>query len=327
MSRVSLTATTWHGYASLKLESAEISLIVVPQTGARIVSLFDKAAGYEWLVAPEQSHPFRDLPYGTPYNPNNTGGWDEMLPTIVATGYPVPGALKDIVLPDHGEVWTLPWDDAGSTDERIRLSVTGLALPYRFTRTLSLTGASDVLIDYEIANLSAEPLAYLWTAHPQFACEPGAKIMLPAEVTEVVNVLPLEWGEEWGPVGTHNAWPVMRAPDGTALPQDTVGRPERHRGRKFYLPPDRPIGRAGIYQPGAGCRLSLAWNPLTLPYCGVWIDEGCLNQVSDVAIEPATGYYDDLALAWHNGRISQLAAGSQASWQLAVRLERAMLNG
>jgi galactose mutarotase-like enzyme len=327
MSNISLTATTWQDIAAWRLESADLRLVVVPRAGARIVSLFDKAAEYEWLVSSGPSYLFRDVPYGAPYNANNTGGWDEMLPTIIACSYPGPGDLHGIALPDHGEAWILPWDDAGTAEDRIRLSLTGRALPYRLTRTISFTGARDILLDYRIENLSAQPVAYLWAAHPQFACESGAKILLPPDVREVVNVLPVEWGEEWGPVGTHNAWPALRAADGTFHAQDTIGPADLHRGRKFYALPNRPISWAGLAQPDAGCRLILEWDQTALPYCGVWVDEGYLSQVPVVAIEPATGYYDDLTVAWQNGRIGQVEPGSCVSWQLTVHILNATPEG
>ena len=92
---------------------------MVPEAGGKIVSLFDSRAGCEWLVTPEQSNPFRAWPTGTDYNPNQCGGWDEMLPTILAGPYPGAGPYQGAALPDHGEAWTMPWDDVGSTDESI----------------------------------------------------------------------------------------------------------------------------------------------------------------------------------------------------------------
>ena len=40
------------------------------------------------------------------------------------------------------------------------------------------------------------------------------------------------------------------------------------------------------------------------PYLGLWIDEGCYNTVSTVALEPASGYFDSLddGRSWTNAR-------------------------
>jgi galactose mutarotase-like enzyme len=320
MVEASLASTNWHGFRALVMENETVRLVVVPETGARIVSLYDKLARYEWLVSPEQAHAFRALPSGTPFNENHSGGWDEMLPTIVACVYPGPGARQGLALPDHGEIWTLPWSDAGCDAAGIRLSVTGATLPYRLTRSLALNGEGELSLEYQLVNLGDEPLLYLWAAHPQFACQPGARIELPPTETEVVNVLPGSWGPEFGTPGTYNTWPAIPQPSGATLHQDLIAGPETGRGRKFYLPPERPIQWAAIHQPTAGCALRLAWDAARLPYCGVWVDEGCLNQVATAAIEPTNAYYDDLGLAAHNGRVGEIAAGISTSWRLTVRL-------
>lgn len=316
---VSLRRIAWRGFDAWRLESGRVSLIVIPAAGAKIVSLLDKKAGFEWLVTPEQSNPFQAFAYGTEYNPNQCGGWDEMFPTILACPYPAPGSWHGIPLPDHGELWALPWQDS-SGDGAIRLQVDGKALPYRVARSLSLPSAHEVLFEYELTNLGAETLAYLWSAHPQFACEPGATILLPPDVTEVINVLPLEWGPEWGPAGTRNPWPEKQLGSGVRARQDLVASPARGGGRKFYLPPESPISWAGLRQPVAGCELRLDWDAAALPYCGVWIDEGYLNKIADVAIEPTTAYYDNLATGWANQRLAMLAPGASCSWQMTVSL-------
>ena len=218
---------SYHGYQSLELENAALRVVVVPDAGAKIVSLFDKRAGREWLVTPEQSNPFRAWPVGTEYNPNQCGGWDEMFPTILACAYPGEGPYCGAELPDHGEAWALPWADAGSTPERIALELTGRALPYRLRRVLSLDGDA-LIMDYMLENCGEAEFAYLWASHPQFACEPGATIVLPGDVTEVVNVLPLDWGPAFGEPGTRNRWPAFTHGGRTVrqCPEKTPGCPE-----------------------------------------------------------------------------------------------------
>lgn len=325
---VSLDRIDWRGFGAWQMASERVSLVVIPAAGARIASLLDRKADFEWLITPEQSNPARAFAYGTEYNPNQSGGWDEMFPTILACPYPAPGPWHGLPLPDHGELWTLPWQDAGSGGGTIRLQVEGQALPYRLARSLSLPAANEVLFEYALTNLGEETLAYLWSAHPQFACEQGATILLPPEAAEVINVLPLEWGPEWGPAGTRNPWPESRSSTTGALEsgararQDVVAWSPRRGGRKFYLPPESPISWAGLRQAVAGCELRLGWDAAALPYCGVWIDEGFLNKVATVAIEPTTAYYDSLATAWANQRLAMLAPGASCSWQMSVTLNK-----
>jgi galactose mutarotase-like enzyme len=311
---------SYYGYRSLELESEALRVVVTPEVGGKIVSLRDRRSGREWLVTPEQSggvppNPFRAWTYGTEYNPNQSGGWDEMMPTILACSYPGTGPYYGRDLPDHGEAWTAPWSELGSTGNEISLEMAGQALPYRLRRTMSLSG-DTLVMSYTLRNDGEAPITYLWAAHPQFTCDPGATIVLPDDVSEVVNVLPLEWGPEFGPPGACNPWPAF-AVHGQEIRQDRVVGPGKHGGRKFYLPPGLPISWGELRQP-SGEWLRLSWDSEFAPYCGVWIDEGYLNKVSDVAFEPATGYYDNLAAAWPSCPTLQPQAA--VSWTLQVQL-------
>ncbi|MCP4167564.1 MAG: hypothetical protein GY759_16965 [Chloroflexi bacterium] len=319
MPDITLKKTSVFSHDAWRLENDQIRVDVIPSAGAKIVSMFDKQAGVEWLVQPEHSNPFQISEYGAEYNTNQCGGWDEMFPTILACSYPAPGAWQGIELPDHGEVWMMPWDDTGTGAETIRLSVEGRALPYRLSRSLAFSDGRTVRFDYVLQNLGDEPFVYLWTPHPQFLIEPGSTMILPPDVTEVINVLPEEWGIEWGGVGTRNSWPAIQYAHGDRLRQDVIAPPSANRGRKFYLPPEQAISYMGLRQP-SGASLRMGWDAVAQPYCGVWIDEGILNKVSDVGIEPASGYYDSLALAWSNQKISVLAPQSECSWRLHVTL-------
>jgi hypothetical protein len=314
-----LQKVKWHGREAWQLEDEGMRVAALPEAGGRIVSLFDRAAGAEWLVGPEGSHPLAPVAYGMPFDANHSGGWDEMLPTVVACRYPGGEASKSPSLPDHGELWAVPWVDAGTADGRIALAVVGRALPYRLTRTITLRGPEGLALDYALENLGSARFCYLWAAHPQFACEPGAQVELPDGVGEVVNVFPDDPGTLWGQAGTRHAWPEL-AYRGEVVRQDRVRPVELRAGRKFWLPPERAIGWAGIRRPSSRTWLRLEWDAAELPYCGVWFDEGCINSVPTVAIEPSQGYYDDLALASGNRRVAWLEPGAVASWALRVRV-------
>jgi hypothetical protein len=129
---------------------------------------------------------------------------------------------------------------------------------------------------------------------------------------------------EWGPSGTVNPWPEIPAhSEFPAMRQDLVGSPNLKRGRKFYLLPDRPIGWAGLVDEKQNCRLQMSWDLKKLPYCGIWVDEGVLNQVASVAIEPASAYYDDLTQAWNQQRVASIPPNGSQSWSFAVSLSDA----
>ena len=307
--------TTWHDIAALVLENEILRVIVVPSMGAKIVSLFDKRTGVEWLVGPGD-RPFRPSTYGATFDQQDMSGWDEMFPTITACLYPAPGAYEGVALPDHGEVWAVPWTWLAGED--LTLSVEGRALPYRLTRRLSLPGPATLRFDFHLVNLGAEPMPYIWAAHPQFACGTAAQVALPPEVTEVYNVLTEEWG--WGAFNATLPWPAAQLPDGAWLRLDAIGPPGLKRARKFYVLPDQAVGAATLVRRPAGDWLRMTWDAAQMPYLGLWVDEGALNAASVAAPEPATGFYDSLALAWQKRRVTVLQPGAEVTWWLTVQL-------
>lgn len=309
--------TTWQGLPALQLESEALRAVVVPEVGAKLVSLFDRRTGTEWLVAPGEK-PLRPVPYGAPFVDQDMSGWDEMFPTITTCHYPAPGAHQGVLLPDHGEVWALPWSVVLSSPEQLALAVEGRALPYRLSRTLTFTASDTLQLAYELTNTGSDSLAYLWAAHPQFDCGDGLEVLLPAHVRRVVNSLPAEWG--WDQPGTEYGWPEATGPNGGPVRIDEVGPPTLQRARKFFVPPDAAIDGVTLKRRPSGVWLRMGWASGELPYFGLWVDEGALSHTSVVAPEPMTGYYDSLDVAWRNGRVSTIAPGLTQSWTLTIQV-------
>jgi galactose mutarotase-like enzyme len=314
--KTSLVQTTWHGMSAWALESECLRVVVVPGMGAKLVSLLDKRNQLEWLVEPG-GRPFKQVPYGAAFEDQDMSGWDEMFPTIVACAYPATGERYGASIPDHGEVWTLPWGQEPASPHQLKLSVLGKALPYRLTRTLEYSAASTLKMAYELNNLGQERMPYIWAAHPQFTCGEQAEILLPPQVSEVCNTIPADWG--WGEPETRFGWPQAVSIDGKPVHIDQTGPAALKQARKFFVLPETSIGWAGLQRCPAGDWLRLDWNPAEVPYLGIWVDEGALNHTSVVALEPTTGFYDSLAIAWEKKEVTILEPGATHVWTLTVR--------
>jgi len=314
---VAVRETSWEGFRAWSLETDAIQTVVVPRLGAKLVSLLDKRIQLEWLVGPGD-RPLKEVSYGAPFEQQDMSGWDEMFPTIVACEYPAPGGNSGRPLPDHGEVWTLPWRLENAGPDRLSLSVEGRALPYRLTRTLSFSAPNELVMHYELENLGQEAMPYVWAAHPQFVCGDRAEIRLPPGVTEVCNTLPAAWG--WGEPETRFAWPHHRDRDGHLIRVDHTGPASLEEARKVFLLPETRIGWAALIHHPSKDWLRLDWDPDSVPYFGLWVDEGALNHETVAALEPTTGFYDSLALAWEKGEVTTVDPASTTSWHLRVQL-------
>ncbi len=74
------------GFEVLKLENAWVSVQVVPQCGAKIISLKDRRADREWLWRPGNELKLFSNPRGDSFARSPLTGIDECLPTIIACG-------------------------------------------------------------------------------------------------------------------------------------------------------------------------------------------------------------------------------------------------
>lgn len=309
--------TLWLGQAALALETASLRFVTVPGMGAKIVSLFDRRANREWLLPPI-NRGFQPVPYGAPFVEQDMSGWDEMFPTIGACHYPLDGRYQNSALPDHGEVWAIPWHIEDVTTNSIRLSVMGRALPYRLTRTVQvLSDQQRIRLAFEVINTGEVPLVALWAAHPQFVVDENTRIKLPESVQRVINV---HQTRDWGTVGQAYPWSEAEADDGQWHRLDCIGAADRHNCRKFYLPPDQPVSWAALQQGDDGDWIRLSWDADSVPYLGIWVDEGMYNAAPTAALEPATGYYDKLDLAWQNKRVMHLPPNEPVRWYLDIEV-------
>ena len=129
-----------------------------PERGGRITSL--RLRGEEVL---DQGIGV-DQPTAEGFVEAGAWGWDEMVPTVEATGS----------LPDHGEAWRVPWAVASADSSSCVMTCEGRALPWRLERRIELR--EEVRISYVLSNGGAAAIPGYWCAHPLFRYEAGMEI-------------------------------------------------------------------------------------------------------------------------------------------------------
>jgi len=312
-----ISSTQWHSLPAYTLENDHLRVVIVPQQGAKIASIFDKRNGREWLIQPTVS-PVRPVPYGAPYHEYDMNSWDEMFPTILTCEYPGNGVFSGKVLPDHGEVWAMPWTVDASDANGLALSVVGRALPYTLARRATLEAPATLRLDYHVTNTSPEALYYLWAAHPLYAVDEQTEIVLPPQVKQLYNVHDVP---PWGAHGTRHDFPNPKTEDDKNWDLRRIGAATRKDCRKFYVPPEIPVGWGALRQLDSGAWLRVDWDAATLPYLGIWIDEGSYATVPTIALEPTNGFYDGLHIAHERGQVVSLAPAQTHTWTLRVAVD------
>lgn len=300
--RESIVASgTYKGFLSITIENEQIRMEIVPDLGGKLVSMIYKPSGKEWLIDSGE-RPLRLPIYGSTFGEWDMSGWDECFPTINACPWEMD---KSINLPDHGEIWALPWMYRVEENEVI-CSVESPLLSCKFTRSISFHSANKVRMGYRVDNMSDQPMPFLWVPHPQFAVTEPTRILLPESMEEMLCVYAghtLKNGETY-------AW------DDVSLISPVVTGD----GRKFYYEGQVPLSWSGLYGQESDNFLIVSVPKEKVPYLGVWIDEGMYNDRVACALEPSIGYYDSLDMAVSNGTAQIIPADSSFEWYLELSI-------
>ncbi|BBI32304.1 aldose epimerase family protein [Cohnella abietis] len=294
---ISIRESKHKGYESYIMESDDIKLELVPELGAKIVSIVYKQSGKEWLLDPGKRSLEKPDP-ASRFVDCDMSGWDECFPTI---DYCVIDQEQPIALPDHGEVWSLAWH-CEADNESITCTVDGVCLPYKLSRRITFLSANQIRMSYHVENKGTASLPFLWVPHPQFQVSEKTRILLPDSIKDMLCI----YGGKKLSAGVKYDW----TEHDLVLPEP-VGD-----GRKFYAEGNVSEGWCGLQGEETGDFLLMSVCPDAVPYLGIWIDEGLVNDRSAIALEPSIGYYDSLSRALGNGTAHILKPAEAFEWSL-----------
>jgi galactose mutarotase-like enzyme len=304
---------TYKDQEALILENESARAVLLPEWGAKTISLVHKGLGIETLWQnPEPK--FRRTVYGDPYGDGEFAGFDEMFPTVSRCYYESP-PWAGIEAPDHGEVWTVPWETAIEGD-LATLSVHGTRFPYTLRKTVSLDGAR-LVARYAAENLSSEPMDFIWAAHPLFIATEGMRFIVPRGMTKAINAVP---GLTLGSYGRELDFPLARGEGGGELRLDRVPKRNTTGYQKYWFAEKATEGWCMLRDDNTTLTIGLAFSRETVPYLGMWLNEGGYGGQYNIAPEPATAAMDRLDFARMWGKGSILPPKSRVEWELVIAL-------
>lgn len=140
----------WKNLKGIQLENEWIRVVILPELGGKIASVFYKKRQFEF-AAQYQGEAYRLPEPDGDFCAYDASGLDDVFPNIVKAEVPCRGN-KNVLYPDHGEIW-------GS----------------RFS--------------YEIRNEGAEPFPCLWAFHGLARYERDMELLYPKSVHSFENVL------------------------------------------------------------------------------------------------------------------------------------------
>ena len=298
---------TRSGFPARQLSNAFLSVEIVPQLGARIVSLKNVRTGREWCWHPGSELQLFANRYGDVFADSPNAGFDECFPTIEACEW------QSRQLPCHGEVWSVPWalDEAAWEQGIISTTVRCKQSPFELNRQVYVR-ENQVHLKYVLRNQGANPEPYLWAFHPMIQVNAEDRMALPPEV----QALRLE-GASGGPLAAPRsdwAWPSP-FPD-FHLDRFELGANQSASVKGFTGKLENACAR--IANRANGEFLEISWDAEPNPFLGVWINRGAYQGFQYVAaLEPTNGQTDSLR-RHHIHQI--LPAGGECSWSMTIAL-------
>lgn len=276
------------GFAVYVLRTQMIETAVVPELGAKIISLKNLRTGREWLWHPKDKLELFKNSSRDEFSASPLVGIDECLPTIT------PCSWRGRQLPDHGEVWSRPWivDTEAWQKGILRASINLEHSPFKFERTLQLR-EDHLQFDYKLSNLAAMEEHFIWAVHPLLRLEKGDELELPESTRVLFN------GEVWVDAVA------------SAIPPKKCS--------KAFARPVRE-GRVAIRNVIHGDRLQFNWDPAANNTLGLWLNRGGWHGYHHFAIEPTNADHDSLEVAAGLQRCRVVAGGGSTRWTLSVRV-------
>lgn len=301
------------------IRAGSCAITVLPQFGGKIASiLFNE---HELLQAP-----LAPLAARTPtmsFDAGDASGWDECLPSVAACTVPLRQGIANV--PDHGDLWRVPWHEINGNGSSVALRAACFSLPLELARELTLEKNSKgyrLNAAYKLTNVGKEPVPWSWAAHPLFAAEAGDRIVLPT----TIRTLLVEGSrhDRLGKSGETIGWPIATIAGGKADLRVARGAESGIGDKLFAGPLSADENWCTLERPSIGVRIRVSFNTVENPYLGLWIcfggwPEGSGKKQMCVAMEPSTAPVDSLV---KNGPWSRvLEPRGSVLWGMRVDVE------
>lgn len=313
----SLQTSSIDDLLSLEIETERTKLVILPELGAKVISLLDKAGGREHLWR-HPGRPFRRPHYGASFEQYDLSGWDECFPTIGEVVYSQ-APWQGITVPDHGELWSLPWQ-WDFADNSLRMWVNSVRFAYRFERTFHFSESGAIAIAYAVHNPTEFPLHALWSMHPFMNVTASSRVILPPEVRVRVE---LSLDERVGAFLSEHPWPLTQNRRGQSVDLSRVEPIDAPVIEKLFTTP-LVDGYAALIDESDGAFLAFTFDPQQVPFVGVchirngWADVGAPS--NSTILEPCSGWPDRLDLAMTRGAAMVIPPRDERRWQVNLHV-------
>ena len=303
------------GILGVTLNSDHFSLTVAPQLGGKITSLINKKTKREFIYRSNVSYRLRT--YGDRFEDYERDGADECFPSVAACSFPA-FPWEGVWIPEHGEVWSLPWEHQVKQGQLLTW-VRGVRLPYLFERRISFETLARgdkpyVRLSYRVVNESPYDMPFLYAFHPLFKVETRTRILIPPGTDVVTN-----WSTEdrLGQPMTRHTWPhVTDFSLDKSYDRSAVRSIRNKEAEKLFTTPLEQ-GRCALLYPN-GEFIGFLFPAKRFPYLGLWVNEGGWHNLQQVALEPSTSQVDRMDVAEGLKTCGVVPGKGTVEWDISI---------
>ncbi|MBC8163935.1 MAG: DUF5107 domain-containing protein [Roseiflexaceae bacterium] len=297
------TEWTYRGFTAIMLENELLRVVILPQLGAKIWSIIDKRRDVELLW----HHPrvaVRAAPFGAAYDDWFVGGWDELFPNDA------PVEINGERYPDHGELWSLPWDwsvvEQARDEVTVALRHAGIVTATQVEKRITLRAGEPLLhIDLHIHNAGPQPLDFLWKLHPALHVTPNSRIDMPAGRVEIDP----SFRARLGALESFR-WPHAPLANGAQIDMRRIP-PFEDQACDLYYAVELEDGWCALTDTAARAGFGLVFDKAVFNTVWVFGAYGGWRGLYTTILEPCTGYPYRLDEAIARGTASRLDAGAE----------------
>lgn len=307
------------GLKSVVLENAGLRAEWIPSYGGKMVSLRTKK--------PPQVHellyqsPLRSLirpHFEADFASFDTSGFDECFPSIDNCEVTVTknNNLESVTVPDHGEVWSLPWQLEVKSHNQLQFSISSPLMQYRLTKTITLE-RDEIIMNYDL-HLTGDitKMPFLWTPHALFSYQRDTSLIIPDHLNAIRSVCSVGRLEDQERL---YEYPKMNDSKVGSWDASTFDDKDEGLCEKFYFSRQlRSYDWFGFCDDRGTVLMNVDAN--IVPYLGIWKNQGAHNATHNFALEPCSGIYDSAENAQLNGTVAYVTKEKNVQWFLKIKV-------
>ena len=306
------TDWSYRDMQTIILENDLIRIVCIPDLGGKIWQITEKSQGKDMLWHNPRIKP-RPVAMHASYDDHFYGGWDELFPNDIAE------LIQDESMPDHGEVWSLPWDyevQQLADEVIVHLWVETPISVCRMEKWIKLrTGEWKIRFEHKLTNHGDKPLPFLWKLHIAMQVDEYARIDAGAKQVYIEDFGTPRNGQ----TQITYTWPY--APDAAGRLHDMrLCLPDTSRTDEFQYMTEMDAGWCSLTDTRSGIGLGLAFDTVVFRSCWLFAAYGGWRKLNTVVLEPCTGYPVSVQQGIEAGTHRLLASGQSIQCEVIATI-------